>query len=167
MVVLLAAFMMMGVQPGPKMIIENTDICFLMLLATALSNLLAALTCFFGSTILLKTTRLHPLYLYVVLIPLICISAFSAREFIVDILVLTLITLLGLFLKRYKFSAPALILGFVLGKLFEYYLLLSLDIYGPLFMFASPTCWMLIALIFLSAFWDQIVGGCKYVFKRL
>jgi putative tricarboxylic transport membrane protein len=167
MVVLLAAFLMMGVQPGPKMIVENTAICFLMLLSVAVSNIIAGVTCFFGSTILLKTTRLNPVYLYATLIPLICISAFVGRGYVVDLLVITLITFLGLCLRRYGFSAPALILGFVLGRLFEYYLLLSLDLRGPLFMFSSPICVILIALIFISVFWDKIMIGLQHIFKGL
>jgi len=40
-------------------------------------------------------------------------------------------------MKIYGYSRPALLLGFVLGGLFENYSLLSIKIYGPLF-FARP-----------------------------
>ena len=56
--------------------------------------------------------------------------------------------LLGLVMKKYGYSRPALLLGFVLGGLFERYLLLSLKIYGPSF-FLTPISLSLLAITVL------------------
>ena len=56
--------------------------------------------------------------------------------------------LLGLVMKRYGYSRPALLLGFVLGGLFENYFMLSIKIYGPLF-FIRPISLTLFAIMIL------------------
>ena len=57
--------------------------------------------------------------------------------------------LLGLVMKRYDYSRPALLLGFVLGGLFENYSLLSIKMYGPLFFIRPIPLTLLIIMIFL------------------
>ncbi len=54
--------------------------------------------------------------------------------------------ILGLLMKRYNFSRPAFILGFVLGLLAEIYILRSIKIYGLLF-FTTPISLVIIAII--------------------
>ena len=57
--------------------------------------------------------------------------------------------LLGLAMRRYGYSRPALLLGFVLGGLFESYSLLSIKIYGPLFILRPIPLTILIIIIIL------------------
>ena len=54
----------------------------------------------------------------------------------------------GLLMKRYGYSRPALLLGFVLGGLFEKYTLLSIKMYGPLF-FLKPLALVLVVITIL------------------
>ena len=54
-----------------------------------------------------------------------------------DVLLLVPLGLLGLGLKRFGYSLPCFILGFVLGGLFEHYLWLFLKIDGLGFVFSS------------------------------
>ena len=156
MVVLLAAFLMMGVTPGPKLLIEQTTLCFAMILAVAVANVMAVLLCFFGAPYLTKVTRVSPSYIFGYLIPLIVISTFVSREYMVDMLVLIIISLIGLFMTRFGFSVPAMLLGFVLGKMLETYLTLALDLHGFKFFFTSPTSIVLTVLCLVTIFFDQI-----------
>lgn len=59
--------------------------------------------------------------------------------------------ILGLVMKLYGYSRPALILGFVLGSLLERYALLSIKIYGPLFFLRPiPMAMIIIMALLLS-----------------
>jgi TctA family transporter len=156
MVVLLAAFLLMGVTPGPKLLSEQTTLCFEMLLAVAIANVMAIVLCFFGAPFLTKVTRVSPRYIFGYLIPLIVISTFVSREYMVDMVVLAIISLIGLFMTRFGFSAPALLLGFVLGKMLENYLTLALDLHGFKFFFTSPASIVLTLLCLVIIFFDQI-----------
>jgi TctA family transporter len=163
MVVILAAFLMMGVQPGPTLVIEHTALAFQMILTIGLSILLGAIVLFFGSPLLVKITRVSPYLMFSWLIPLIILGAYVTREFGLDIIVIGITSLLGLCLKRFGFSAPAIIMGFVMGDLFEKYLGRSLDLYGTGFFWSSPSAIVLTALIVLSIVW----GPAKSMFDRI
>jgi len=156
MVVLLAAFLMMGVVPGPTLVLDHTALSFQMILTMALSVILGAAICFATAPLLVKITQVPPEYLFAVLMPLIILGAYVTREYSLDIVVVGLISILGLCIKRFGFSAPATILGFVMGRLFETYLVRSLDLRGPLFFLSSPIAIVLTALIVLSVVWGPV-----------
>jgi TctA family transporter len=163
MVVLLAAFLMMGIQPGPTLVIEHTALAFQMILTMALGVLIAAIICYFGAPLMVKITRVSPHTLFAYLIPLILLGAFVAREFSIDIIVIGIAGLLGLCVKRFGFSAPSIILGFVMGDLFERYLIRSVDLYKGSLFWSSPTAAVLTALILLAIFW----GPAKSLLGRM
>jgi len=156
MVVLLAAFLMMGVQPGPTLVIEHTALAFQMIMTMALSVLIGAVICYFGAPLMVKITRVSPHYLFAFLSPLIVLGAYVAREFNVDIIVIGLTSLLGLCIKRFGFSAPSIILGFVMGNLFERFLIRAVDLYGPGLFWSSPISIVLTAIIVIAIFWEPI-----------
>ena len=156
MVVLLAAFLLMGVTPGPNLLIEQTTLCFNMLLAVAFANVMAVLLCFFGAPFLTKVTRVSPLYIFGYLIPLMVISVFVSRQYTIDIIVFAIISLIGLFMTRFGFSAPAFLLGFVLGGMLEGYLTLALDLHGFKLFFKTPATIVLTSLCLITLFFEQI-----------
>jgi TctA family transporter len=59
-------------------------------------------------------------------------------------------------LKRHGYFLSALIMGFILGKLFEYYLWQSLDLIGPTFFFSSPICILLLISMPLVLYYEDI-----------
>jgi TctA family transporter len=156
MVVIMAAFMMMGIQPGPTLVIEHTALAFQMILTMALGVTIAALICFFGAPLMVKITRVSPHMLFGVLMPIIVLGAYVSREFAVDIIFIGITSLLGLCLKRFGFSAPAIVLGFVLGNLFERTLLRSIDLHGVGLFWSSPTAMVLIVIILIAIFWGPV-----------
>ena len=156
MVVIMAAFMMMGIQPGPTLVIEHTALAFQMILTMALGVTIAAVICFLGAPMMVKITRVSPQIIFVVLMPIIVLGAYVAREFAVDIIFIGITSLLGLCLKRFGFSAPAIILGFVLGNLMERTLLRSIALHGVALFWSSPTAMVLTAIILIAIFWGPI-----------
>ena len=156
MVVIMAAFMMMGIQPGPTLVIDHTALAFQMILTMALGVTIAAVICFFGAPLMVAITRVSPHMLFGVLMPIIVLGAYVAREYSVDIVFIGLTSLLGLCLKRFGFSAPAIVLGFVLGNLFERTFLRSIDLYGVGLFWSSPTAAVLSLIILGCIFWGPI-----------
>jgi putative tricarboxylic transport membrane protein len=98
---------------------------------------------------MVKITQVSPHMLFAVLMPLIALGAYVTREFAVDIIVIAITSLLGLSVKRFGFSAPSIILGFVMGNLFERHLIRALDLYGPGLFWASPTS-LIISLVIVG-----------------
>jgi putative tricarboxylic transport membrane protein len=161
MVVIMAALLLMGVNPGPKLMIEHTALCFSMLISVAVATLIAGIICFFASPLLIKVTRVSPVYLFAFIIPILCVGSVVSRGYMTDLFLLTILSLLGIFISKMGYSAPALILGFVLGRFLERLLWLSIDVNGPLF-FTSPISIILVCLIVATLAYDPLLK----LFKR-
>jgi putative tricarboxylic transport membrane protein len=155
MVLILAAMFILGFQPGPKFITEHMDLSFLLLLTIALSNAMAGITCFFGAPYLVKLTRTPPAFLFALLVPIICIAVYVRAEVMFDLLVLIIVTIMGILMKKFGYPIPALVLGFIMGGMFESHLWHSLDMHGPLF-FWSPIPLVLIFLTLVMLFHESI-----------
>jgi putative tricarboxylic transport membrane protein len=156
MVVIMAAFMMMGIQPGPTLVIEHTALAFQMILTMGLGVTIAAVVCFFGAPLMVRITRVSPHMLFGVLMPIIVLGAYVAREYAVDIIFIGITSFIGLCLKRFGFSAPSIVLGFVLGNLFERTLIRSVDLHGVALFWSSPTAIVLTATILITILWGPI-----------
>ena len=62
------------------------------------------------------------------------------------------------FMKKYKYSRPALLLGFILGWMFEKNLFISVDIYGAWFLL-RPIVVAILFLVVLVVAYDYIKVG--------
>jgi len=166
-VLFLAAMVMVGLRPGPIMLIQETNICFVTLLSVAIANLIAGLICFSAVPFLDRITRIRPFNLFCFTLPLIYVGVYSSDLQVLDIALLLIFGAIGILMKRCGFNLAALILGFILGRLFEHYLWLSLDAFGPLF-WTSPICLALLISVFLTLtkdiwvpFISRLKGGAK------
>jgi TctA family transporter len=168
MVLFLAAVVMVGLRPGPIMLLQQTDVCFVTLLSVAVANIFAGLACFSMVPYLDRITRIRPFNLFCFTLPLIYVGVFSSDLQILDIALLLIFGAIGILMKRCGFNLAALILGFILGRLFEHYLWLSLDAFGPLF-WTSPICLALLLSVILTLtkdLWMPLIRRSKGGAKR-
>jgi putative tricarboxylic transport membrane protein len=156
MVLVMAAFVLVGIQPGPWVLTNHTALSFSMLQTGALTGIFAAILSYLAAPYLIKAVRVPTEYLFAALVPLIFVSVYANNPAINDLFVLVLVTIMAYFMRKYGFFLPALVLGFVLGKLFEYHLWQALDLVGPTFMFSSPIAIILLLCIPLILFFDNI-----------
>jgi len=137
MALFLGAFMMVGVTPGPMLILQHLDLVFLLLLGIAASSVISFVICYAAAGQLCKIVFAPTDFLYPLTLALILSASYATTGQMWDIVVVICAGLLGLFMERFGYSRPALCLGFVLGKLLEYYFLTAFKIGGPLF-FLTP-----------------------------
>lgn len=130
MAILLGAFMIQGIVPGPAMLTTNIELTYTMIWSIAIANILGAGLCFAFSGQFAKVATLR----YTLIIPLVLvimyIGAFQANRAWGDIHSLLLFGIVGWFMKQMKWPRPPLILGFVLGSIIEQYLFISMRRYG-------------------------------------
>lgn len=148
MVLFLGAFTMVGVQPGPKMMVEYLPLALTLLLGIALANVIGGVFCLFSAPYLARVASVHLDFLFPAVVIVALAGAFTATASMANIIVAIVFGMLGFLMQRYDYSRPALLLGFVLGNLLENYSLLSIKIYGPLF-FITPISLTLIAILIL------------------
>jgi putative tricarboxylic transport membrane protein len=130
MAVLLGAFTIHGLTPGPDLLQKEAPLLVTMILSIALANILGALICL-GLTRQLSKLALVPA---TTLVPLalcfLALGAFHTSKHPLDLVFLLVFGALGLAMKRLGWSRPAFALGFVLAPNLERFFVLTQQISG-------------------------------------
>src|SRR3954447_26706343 len=130
MAILLGAFLIHGLVPGPDMLTKNLTITYAMVWSIALANILGAGMCYPLSPQFPKLSVVRFSLILPRLLGIIYIGGFEATRQWGDLYTLFLFGLLGWIMKQFKWPRPPLILGVVLGDTIERYLFISVERYG-------------------------------------
>lgn len=146
MALLLSAFMIHGLAPGPTMLTENLPITISFVLFIALANVLGTGLCLIFASRMARLAHLPAATTIPILVSLITLGAFQARNDVGDFLVLIAVALLAEILRKLSWPRAALSLGFVLGPVIERYFFLAMQTTdGPLL--ARPSIAMLVLVL--------------------
>src|SRR3981081_1949213 len=146
MAILLGAFLIHGLVPGPDMLTKNLSITYSMVWSVALANILGAGLCYAFSPQFAKLATLRYTLILPAVLGIIYIGAFEASRQWGDLFTLLFFGLVGWIMKQAKWPRPPLILGVVLGDTIERYMFISIERYGM--------SWLLrpvVAVLFLLA----------------
>src|ERR1700730_5595674 len=130
MAILLGAFLIHGLVPGPEMLTKHLDITYSMVWSIAIANILGSGLCFLFSGQLAKVATLRYTLFMPGVLSLIYIGAFEASRNWGDIFSLMFFGMLGWAMKHFKWPRPPLVLGFILGQVIERYMFISIQRYG-------------------------------------
>jgi TctA family transporter len=130
MAILLGAFLIHGLVPGPDMLTKHLDITFSMVWSIALANILGAGLCYAFSPQFAKLATLRYTLILPGVLGVVYIGSFEATRQWGDLYALLFFGLLGWVMKQFKWPRPPLILGVVLGDIIERYLFISVERYG-------------------------------------
>src|SRR5215208_1536871 len=112
MAILLGAFLIHGLVPGPDMLHKNLDITYAMVWSVALANILGAGACYAFSPQFARLATLRYTLILPAVLSIVYIGAF------------------GWLMKQFKWPRPPLVLGLVLGDSIERYMFISIERYG-------------------------------------
>ncbi|HMA75539.1 MAG TPA: tripartite tricarboxylate transporter permease [Xanthobacteraceae bacterium] len=129
MALLLGAFLAHGIAPGPKLLDTQLDITYTLVWSLALANVVGAGICFLSANPLARVATLRAGILIPTVLAVCFVGAYQGSKSYGDLVVLVVFGLLGWTMKRYGWARAPLILGFVLGKLIEKYLFISMGRY--------------------------------------
>lgn len=130
MALLLGAFLIHGVAPGPKMLGENLDITFTMIWTVALANIMGAGACFLFAGKFAKIATIRAGVLVPLVFAVMVIGAFQGGKDYGDLVTLLIFGTLGWIMKRLNWPRAPMVLAFVLGGLVENYLFISYTLHG-------------------------------------
>src|ERR1700726_931382 len=130
MAILLGAFLIHGLVPGPEMLTKHLDITYSMVWSIAIANILGSGLCFLFSGQLAKVATLRYTLFMPGVLSLIYIGAFEASRNWGDVFSLMFFGMLGWAMKHFKWPRPPLVLGFILGGTIERYMFISIQRYG-------------------------------------
>ena len=129
MAILLGAFTMHGLVPGPRMLTENLEITYSIVWSLALANVLGAGLCLTFSNQLARIATIRMGLLLPAVLAIIFLGAFQGSRQWGDLHVLLAFGVFGWVMKRQGWPRPPLILGVVLGDIVERYLFISVNRY--------------------------------------
>lgn len=150
--VILGAFMMHNLTPGPLLFQENIVLVYAVYIGIMVSSALMFITGIWCIRSFSKVANVPKPVLYPIILLVCCYGAFSINNSMFDVLVMAILGLLGFVLSIFKFPEAPLLVAFVLGPLFEDNLRRSLIIShgSPSVFFSSVICWVFIALTVAS-----------------
>ena len=119
MAIFIGAVALLGsgdIEVGPNMLKDNLDITYSIVWLLALANVVGTILCIAASGGIAKLTTVRFTYLAPFLFMLISFAAFQSGQNFEDLLALFVIGLIGIFLRRFDWSRPAFLIGFVLSN---------------------------------------------------
>lgn len=146
MALILAALVIMGLAPGPKMLSDHLDLTLVIVWSLILANVIATALCFAFASQLARIAHFPTQYLFPLLTVMVFVAAYQTTANWGDLLVLLGFSLLGIAMKRLGWPRPPLVVGFVLERLGETYFFLAVQLYGMAWM-ARPIVILLFLLI--------------------
>ena len=155
MAILLGAFIIQGLVPGPSMLIPESRgghlaLTFSFVWTIVIANIVTVAVCFIFLNQLAKVTRVRGSLLIPPVLLLIYLGAFAEKNAFQDLYLVLFFGVLGWVMEKLHWPRPALILGLVLGPLAENRLFLSTDNYGAEWLM-RPWVLVLIALTIAGA----------------
>jgi TctA family transporter len=151
MAILLGAFLIHGLVPGPDMVTKNLNITYSMVWSIAIANILGSGLCFLLSGQFAKLATLRYTLILPVVLCLVYIGAFEGKREWGDLYALLFFGILGWALKHFKWPRPPLVLGFILGSVLERYMFISIQRYGSSWM-TRPLVILMFGLAAVSLF---------------
>ena len=129
MALLLGAFLIHGIDPGPKMLTEKLDVTYTMVWSVALANIIGAGLCFTFADQFAKIAMVRAGILVPIIMAVTFIGAYQGSRDLNDFVVLACFGAVAWVMKRQGWPRPPIILGFVLGDLIEDYMFISYSSY--------------------------------------
>lgn len=121
MAVFIGGLALLGYDAGPHMVRNNLDLTYTIVWSLALANILGAGLCILLSGQIARLTTIRFALLAPYLFMLIAFAAFQSSQSLGDLIALVAIGFLGIFLRRFDYSRPAFLIGFVLSYQAEKY----------------------------------------------
>lgn len=159
MAVFLGGLVLLGYDAGPQMIRNDLDITYTIVWSLALANAIGTGLCIVLSNPIARLTTIRFTLLAPFLFMMISFAAFQSRQSLGDLVALFSVGLLGIFLRRFDWSRPAFLIGFVLSNQAENFSNMANQVAGSKFRrgfeagfeyIASPIVLVILALTVVS-----------------
>ncbi|MBI2996938.1 MAG: tripartite tricarboxylate transporter permease, partial [Deltaproteobacteria bacterium] len=127
--ILLGAFMIQGLQPGPKMLTENLSLIFSMVWLIVVSNIITVVVCLLFLNQVAKITYVRGALLIPALLALVFLGGYADTNSYLAMAITVIFGAIGLVMVHQGWPRPPMVLGLVLGPLIERNLFISYEVY--------------------------------------
>lgn len=117
--VLISAFMIQGLQPGPLLFRSNPQVVYMLLAAMFVANIVLLVLGWLGMRAFAQVSRI-PVWVLAPTITVLCvIGAYSVANSSFDVVLLSVLGLIGYLIYRKGYPGAPLIIGLILGPMNE------------------------------------------------
>ncbi len=121
MAVFIGGLILLGYEAGPAMVQYELPLTYTIVWSLALANVVGAGLCIFLAGPIARLTTIRFTLLAPFLLMMISFAAFQSKQTLWDLAALAAIGVLGIYMKRFDWSRPAFLIGFVLADQAEVY----------------------------------------------
>ncbi|MGE0556859.1 MAG: tripartite tricarboxylate transporter permease [Burkholderiales bacterium] len=151
MALFLGALILIGIEPGIGMMERHLDLTFIIIWSLAIANVIGAGICLFLAKPIARVTLVPFVRVAPFMIVIVYFAAFQATRAWEDLITLFVLGVVGVYMKRFGWSRPAFLIGFVLSMRLDAAVYQSIQVYGTTFLERGGVQFML-ALIAVSVF---------------
>lgn len=157
MAIFLAGMILIGLQPGPAMVGRNLDMTYTIVWSLAIANVMGTLLCLVLAPGIAKLTTIRFTVIAPFMVMVISFAAFQPSRSLLDLVTLLVMGILGILLRRFGWSRPAFLIGFVLATQGERYLYQAVQFSGW-GSFSRPIV-IIIAIVIAVSLWFGARAG--------
>ena len=132
--IILGAFIMKGIQPGPTMYIDKLDTVYCVFAALMLANLAMLVVGCAGVRFFAKIVSVEKKILYPIILVISLLGAFSINKNVFDVGVCVVFGVIGWIMNKLEFPLSPILLALILGPMCEQNFVRFMDLNGGNFM---------------------------------
>lgn len=117
--VLLGAFMIHGIAPGPLLFTNQPGLVYTIFVSVLIGSLIMMILEFAGLKIFIKILKVPTYILLPVVLMFTTVGAYALSSRTFDVMAILIFGFLGFFLYKFKIPTPPFIIGFILGGMAE------------------------------------------------
>jgi putative tricarboxylic transport membrane protein len=117
--IMLGAFIMYGLQPGPLLFTKNPDFVWAIIASMYIGNVILLILNLPLVNVFAKILDLPAAILYAMVLAFCCMGVYVVRFAVLDIFLVTGFGIMGFFMKKHGYPGAPLLLAFILGDLAE------------------------------------------------
>ena len=130
MAIVLAILVLTGVTPGPLMLTRHLDLTVSMVYTIAFANIIVVPIMLAFAPTLCRIAVIPPNILAPVVVAIVSLAALAASGSLGDLVAVLAFGLLGVFMKRYGWPRPPILIAVALADILERFLWISVNNYG-------------------------------------
>jgi putative tricarboxylic transport membrane protein len=150
--IIMAAFMLQGIQPGPHVFFKSGDIVYAVFAAVFASVIGMCLIGYFAIKMLVRVLAFPEAITSAFVVMFCFMGAMASRSTIGDLWVIVSFGILGYLFERFRFPIAPMVLGAILGPLAETSFMTTMISFSNdwTIFFTRPVSGSLMALVFLA-----------------
>jgi len=156
--VLLGAFMLHDLVPGPLLFQDHPDIVYGIFSALILANIIMLVIGIYGNRFFIKVVSVPEAIMYPLILAIAVIGSFAVSGSMFDVAACIGFGIVGWLFKRYGFPVAPIVLGIVLGKMVEENFRRAVMMDGYSTFFSDKLAFVVLLISLLSFVWPLYKG---------